>query len=489
MKTLIKSIFIFLLILFSFNKKAFSQENIKIGLIVPLSGEYKEIGQSIVKATRLAINKINDSNIEIYPKDTKADPHIALKVSEELYKDGIKIIIGPVFNQNLVYLNKLSDVIFLSLTNKLINNPNNVISTGINALSQINTIKKYLKKKEIKKTVFMIPNSEIRYEVEKAISESKIKLKQKFYYNTDPTVLTAQIEDLTYYGIRKQNLIDEITRLENSNETNKEKKIEKLKKKDTLGGINFDSVIIADFDESLKSVTTSLLYTDVSSKRIHYICLNQWFDKSLLKEKFIYDTDPTILTSQIEDLTYYEIRKQNLEDEILRLQNSNEAGKEKKIETLKKRDTLGGINFDSVIIADFDESLKSVATSLLYTDVTSKRIHYICLNQWFDKSLLKEENIQPIYFPSINKKNYDKFIKEYNKIYGKHPNQLSFLSYDLIGLVYFLIYKNDFIVDDKIFYKKNKFKGKIGIFEISENKITHSLNFYSVENKKFKEIF
>ena len=383
MKTLIKSIFIFLLILFSFNKKAFSQENIKIGLIVPLSGEYKEIGQSIVKATRLAINKINDSNIEIYPKDTKADPHIALKVSEELYKDGIKIIIGPVFNQNLVYLNKLSDVIFLSLTNKLINNPNNVISTGINALSQINTIKKYLKKKEIKKTVFMIPNSEIKYEVEKAISESKIKLKQKFYYNTDPTVLTSQIDDLTYYGIRKQNLIDEITRLENSNETNKEKKIEKLKKKDTLGGINFDSVIIADFDESLKSVTTSLLYTDVSSKRIHYICLNQWFDKSLLKEK----------------------------------------------------------------------------------------------------------NIQPIYFPSINKKNYDEFINEYFKTYNKYPNQLSFLSYDLVGLVYFLIYQNNFIIDDKIFFKKNKFKGKIGIFEINKNKINHALNFYVVENEEFKEIF
>ena len=55
---------------------------------------------------------------------------------------------------------------------------------------------------------------------------------------------------------------------------------------------------------------------------------------------------------------------------------------EKKISELERKDTFGGINFDSVIIADFDESLKSVATSLLYTDVTSKRIHYICLNQW-----------------------------------------------------------------------------------------------------------
>ena len=383
MKTLIKYIFLLFLILFSFNKKVFSEESIKIGLIVPLTGEYKEIGESIVKATRLATNKINDSKIEIFTRDTEADPNTTFEVAQELYENGIKIIIGPVFNENLIHLNKLKNVIFLSLTNKLINNPKNVISTGINAVSQIKTIKKYLNQNEIKKTVFMIPNSEIKYEIEEAILQSKIKL----------------------------------------------------------------------------------------------------------KEKFIYDTDPTILTSQIEDLTYYELRKQNLEDEILRLQNSNETGKEKKIETLKKRDTLGGINFDSVIIADFDESLKSVATSLLYTDVTSKRIHYICLNQWFDKSLLKEENIQPIYFPSINKKNYDKFSKEYNEVYGKYPNQLSFLSYDLIGLLYFLIYQNDFIVDEKIFYKKNKFKGKIGIFEINENKITHTLIFYSVENKKFKEIF
>ena len=150
---------------------------------------------------------------------------------------------------------------------------------------------------------------------------------------------------------------------------------------------------------------------------------------------------------------------------------------------------MGGINFDSVIIADFDESLKSVATSLLYTDVSSKRITYIALNQWFDKSLLKETSLQPIYFPSINKDNYNEFVNNYLNNYNSIPNQLSFLSYDIIGLVYFLLYKNDFKISKKIFYKKNKFKGKIGIFEINKNIITHQLNFYSAENNKFKKIF
>jgi len=211
--------------------------------------------------------------------------------------------------------------------------------------------------------------------------------------------------------------------------------------------------------------------------------------KIKLKDKFIYDLDPTILTSEIEKLTRYSQRKQNLKDEIKRLKNSNELNKEKKISNLEKRDTLGGINFDSVIIADFDESLKSVTTSLLYTDVSSSRVKYITLNQWFDKSILKEKNLQPIYFPSINKKNYDNFVSEYFEIYNEYPNQISFLSFDIVGLIYFLIYKNDFVINSKVFYKKNKFKGKIGIFEINKNKISHILNFYVAENNSFRKIF
>mgnify|MGYP003685728347 CR=1 FL=1 len=156
---------------------------------------------------------------------------------------------------------------------------------------------------------------------------------------------------------------------------------------------------------------------------------------------------------------------------------------------LKKKDTLGKVKFDSIIIADFDESLKSVTTSLLYTDISPKNKYFITLNQWFDESLLKETSSQPIYFPSINKKNYESFSSEYFRKYNEYPNQLSFLSFDLVGLVYYLILQNNSIIDEKIFSKKTLFKGKVGIFEIKDNKINHILNFYKVENKEFKKIF
>ena len=185
----------------------------------------------LLKSVRLAINKIDDDRIEIIPKDTKSNPINSLRVSKELYDQGVRIVVGPVFNESTKYLDELKDMTFISLTNKIYGNPSNVISAGVNAISQINTIKKFKKIKNLERSVFLIPKSDYKKEIDFAIDKTNIKLKDKFYYDADPTLLTAQIEKLTRYSQRKQNLKDEIIRLENSLVQNKEKKIESLKKK------------------------------------------------------------------------------------------------------------------------------------------------------------------------------------------------------------------------------------------------------------------
>ena len=266
MKKFIKIILLLVLALTAPLKNVLANEKIKIGLLVPLTGKNSEIGRSIINSTKLAINKINNTSIEIIPKDTGSDPNITLKSAKELSDLGIKIIIGPVFNDNLEYLDELKELTFLSLTNKDSKESKNIINSGINATSQIKAIKKFIELNKIKKTIFLTPDVDYKNEIEKAISSSKIKIIKNYIYNAEPTKLTKQIEKITNYKKRKQNLEDEITRLMKSDDNNKERLIEKLKKKDTLGGVEFDSLIIADFDESLKSVTTSLLYTDISPK-------------------------------------------------------------------------------------------------------------------------------------------------------------------------------------------------------------------------------
>ena len=368
-------------ILFSFSAKA--SEKIKIGLLVPLSGSNKELGKSIIKAVRLAVKDINNNSIEIIPKDTASKANKTLKSAFELKQLGVKVVIGPIFYESITYLDEIKDITFLSLTNKTLDLPKNVISAGINSTSQINTIKKFIETNNIKRTIFLTPIQDYEFEIKKGIKDSRIKIFKEYDYSTEPTKLTKQIEEITNYQTRKQNLDDEILRLKKSNQSNKEKKIKKLEQRYTLGGLNFDAVVIADFNESLKSVTTSLLYTDVSPK-------NKYF---------------------------------------------------------------------------------------------------ITLNQWFNKSLLNEIDIQPLYYPSINKNNFENYKEKFFSEFNEYPSHLSLLSYDLVGLVYYLSLKTNLSNLNKVFKKKNSFKGKIGIFDIKNNKINHRLNFYKIEDKKITEIF
>ena len=374
---------LFLILIFETSISFSEESKTKIGVLVPLSGENAFLGKQILNSIRLALIDIKNNDIEIYPKDTQSDPDVTLRSALEFEQMGISLVIGPIFYKNLLFLDKVKNITFLSLTNKTLNLPKNIISSGINSSSQLNTVKKFLEENEIKKTIFLIPNLNYDLEIKSGIKESKIKFFKKYNYDIDPTKLTKQIEKITNYEIRKQNLLDEISRIENSDDPNKEKIIENLEKKYTLGNVKFDSIIIADFNESLKSVVTSLLYTDVSPKNKYVITLNQWFDESLLKEK----------------------------------------------------------------------------------------------------------NLQPIYYPSINKQNLDAFNEKFFKNFNYRPNYLSLLSYDLIGLIYYLSLKNEALEISKSFKTQNTFKGKIGVFEIKDNKINHQLNFYEVSNGKLKEIF
>ena len=380
-----KIFLIIIIILFKSSHALTEEEKIKIGLLVPMSGKNVQLGELIIKSTQLALNDISKSRIEIYPRDSGSDSKKTLKSALELKKLGIKIIIGPIFFKNLEYLNEIDDVIFLSLTNKIEGLPRNVISSGVNSISQLNAIKKFVESNELKRTIFLTPDVEYKSEIKRAIKKSEIKIYKHYIYDTKPTELTKQIEDITNYKIRKQNLIDEITRIENS----------------------------------------------------------------------------------------------DLDDDV----------KERRIKRLKKRYTIGNVKFDSLIISDFDESLKSVITSLLYTDVSPKDKNFIIFNQWFDESLLTERTLQPLYYPSINKKNLEKFNEKFLKAYNETPNHLALLSYDLIGLVYYLSLKMDISQIENLFKKENSFKGKIGIFDIKDNKINHRLNLYEIKDGSIREIF
>jgi hypothetical protein len=359
-----------------------SDEILKVGLLVPLSGEFKEIGESILRSIKLATKQLNDEKIKIFPKDSKGNAEDSFKAAKDFENLGIKIVIGPVFYTSLSKLNKIDNITFISLTNKTQKIPKNIISFGINFESQLEAITKYLLDNKVAKTILLLPDSEFSKQINHIIKNNKYEFFKTHYYDTNPEKLTAAIEKITNYKQRKINLKSRVKILEKS---------------------------------------------------------------ELIKDK-------------------------------------NELKK------LELKHTLGEINFKSVLIADFDESLKSVINSFTFADVSSDRVKFFTFNQWFDESLFNETSFQDLIFPGINLKNFRKFNKKYYKTFGKRPVEISILAYDALALIYSTWNNNKTNFKTERFSSKIGFKGLQGEFIIKNNINKSKLNLYKILNKKFTKI-
>ncbi len=372
-------------ILIFFNTNLFSDEvknKLKIGLLAPFSGEYKYLGNSLLLSTQLALNEIGDDKILIIPRNSGSKDKGQLnKAIKEIVESGAKIIIGPVDSDNFEELKQYKDVIFISLSNKEPGIKQNIISIGISFDSQMDALEKFIVSQKKKKTIIMYPQNQYADLIEKRIKKTKLKNYKIFKYNSDPKILTGEIEKLTNYPQRKRNL--------------------EIRKK-------------------------------------------------LLKQK--------------EDL-----------------QSINELNK------LEQRYTLGKINFDSVIIIDFGNNLKSVLASLAFVDVNDTDVLFTTVNQWFDESIFYENSVKNLYYPSVNLKNFKKYNDKYIETFNLQPNEITILAYDALGLVYYIWKKNNGIDSINDFLLKGEIKGKIGIFKFNNGKVSQKLKIYKTEDKKFIE--
>ena len=365
-------------------KKNLGNENIlKIGVLLPLSGKFKDVGESFLKAIQLALYDISDKNIKIYPKDSKGNALNTYESAKEFESLGIKIVIGPIFHESLERLDEINNITFISLTNKTSKIPENTIAFGINIESQIHALKKYFEEINVSKTLLLTPESEFVYQSELIAEKDVLKFYRTYTYDPNPKKITANIEKITKYTERKRDL---------------ERRIKILEKSD------------------------------------------------LYKHK-------------------QELKK------------------------LEQMHTLGEVNFDSVVVIDFGERLKSVLTSFMFSDVSNEKVHFFTINQWFDKTFFNENAMQNLHFPSIDLNNLKKFNNKFLKVFKEKPNEVSILAYDALGLIYHCWTKNNFQFSTNQLYSKSGFKGLQGEFYIEKNLSKQNLKIYKVLEKKFVKVF
>ena len=359
-----------------------NEKVLKIGVLLPLSGKFQDIGESFLKAIQLGLYDISNENVKIYPKDSKANALHAYQSAKEFEEQGIKVVIGPIFYESLERLNEINNITFISLTNKTQKISNNTIAFGININSQIDALNKYFNEIKVSRILLLSPKNQFINQIE-IIEDSELKLYEVFFYDTSPKKITSEIEKLTKYHERKKDL---------------ERRIE------------------------------------------------------ILEKSYLYK------------------HKQELKE-------------------LKQKHTLGKVNFDSVLVIDFGERLKSVLTSFMFSDVLTSEVNFFTINQWFDETFFNENALQNLHFPAINYSNFKKFNKKFLNTYNEKPNKVSILAYDALGLIYYCWSNNNFLFEKNQLYSKDGFEGLHGEFHIEGSISKQKLKIYKVSEKKFIKVY
>ena len=377
------SIYILSYIVFFLHTNLSSNEenkNLKIGLLAPLTGEYAELGNSLLFSLQLALEEIDDKNVFIVPRDSGFNNKKKLNTAiQDIKYQGINIIIGPISFEEFDEAKKYNDIIFISPSNISPNFNNNIISIGISLESQLVALREFIKSQNKKKTVIMFPDNKYSTLIETKLKNFDLGNIKLFKYSSNPQILTGEIEVLTNYSERKRKL---------------------------------------------------------------------------------------------------EFRKKMFEDK-------EDEQSLRELDRLDQLYTLGGVSFDSVIIIDFGNNLKSVLTSLVYTDVDQSKVLFTTVNQWFDESIFYENTIKTIYYPSINYSEFKKYNEKYFKKFKAYPSEITILTYDAMGLIYYAWKKNGKLSSINDFSFKNKIKGKIGTFSFKDKRVLQELNIYKTHDNTF----
>ena len=358
----------------------------KVGLLLPLSGEFYQIGKSLLDSAQLALEKTNNKNLEFYIVDTGKEDQLFKNLSYLISND-IDLILGPVFTNTVLkvkeYLNDESIPIITFSNNSEVSD-RNVYVFGLTIEDELRSIYEYSIDREIDKFAVIVPDNKygkkIKNEVIKFHNVNSNSSSQFIFYPT---------KDPDYYKIARE---------------------------------------VSNYDE----------------------------------------------------------RKFDLDNRIKLLEESQSESSLKELKLLRKRDTLGEVDFEAVIIIarSFSE-LTNFISILPYYDVDPKKVKFIGNSTWGKELILKEPSMKNSYFSSLDLNAREKFNDEYKKKYKNNPHSLAALAYDLVGLISSLNIENK-IIKREILNSDLGYVGINGWFRFDESgKVERRPLIFHVGNDEF----
>ncbi len=241
---------------------------IKVGILLPLSGDATALGNAMLDAATLALSdeymsvpasRIK-SQIILIPKDTGNSANSAAAAAQELIDQGVTFIVGPLFGQAVMAMKpivKAKHIPVISFSNNRVVAEPNIYTYGYLPEQQIARIAEYAYLHGYQRVALLAPNDAYGQKVRDELSSS--------YSQKGGFVSPAEL-----YAPSELNIEAAVARLVAAFENTAEDR-------------KFQAIFIADSGFSMKNIVKSLNKSSLDLSKIKLLGAGLWDDPELTK--------------------------------------------------------------------------------------------------------------------------------------------------------------------------------------------------------------
>ena len=259
--------------------------SVRVGMLLPLTGKSKQLGEELRNAGMLAQFELANDNLVLQFYDTKGSAEGAKEAFEKAEKDNVQLVLGPVYADEVKAVRKMADHIpVVSFTSDTDSVGKGVYTMALLLTQQTERIIRHACEQKKTRLAIMAPDNkagDIAIDTARkaaaacGIEITKLAVYNPTFINFEPYVLSVLPDS---FASKKKYADEKEKDKKKSEKENLEPEIPIAEQ------LDFDALFIADDGNRLKSIASLFGLYDVTPKDVMFLGMSTWYEPSLTNE-------------------------------------------------------------------------------------------------------------------------------------------------------------------------------------------------------------
>lgn len=264
---------------------------IKVGLLLPLTGQHAGVGEALLNAAQLALFDIAGDQFALVVRDTGGTTQGAQTAMRAVLEEDVRLVLGPLFASSTAAAAgeaRMAGVNVITFSNDRSVGGDGVYVMGLAPAPQVDRVVGYATSQGLRRFAVLAPSTGFGQAVVDAAQQAAIayngELARVVTYPPEATNLTEEVQTLADYPARHQALLAERQILSERGDAASRDALKALDGQDALGDPDFNAVILAEGGQRAQAIAPLMAYYDIDPQKIRYLGLAMWEDPRLSAE-------------------------------------------------------------------------------------------------------------------------------------------------------------------------------------------------------------